>query len=131
MNTNANRWAVKVKNSLMNEAIQHIAFGFGYSWGRTNSNDISWINASFLIFNPDLKIITWANNELDFSDTVYQIVSTYEDVVYLFNHPPMNSKKIGYFEFKKDGSVSILSDGVFSKDVFDEVVAERAKFLGL
>jgi hypothetical protein len=132
MNPNTNKWAVEVATPNVSEAIQRIAFSYGYRWpvGPAEGEMVSHTNARFLMFTPDGNTIQWANYRQDVEAYVNQIVATFDKVVDLFKNPPQNKLKVGAdILVSKNGDVQA---GVWTihAELFDKLVAERAVFMG-
>lgn len=129
MNKNTNRWAVEVKNANLSEAIQTIAFSFGYKWiGDSESKLEKAITVKYLVFNPDTHQITWSTHweSLD----VNEITSDLDRAMELFKNPPENEVKVGSnITVKMDGNVNVLGH-VISGELFDKVVKQRDIILG-
>ena len=132
MNTNMSRWAVEVGHENLSEAVQTIAFSYGYSWFSWGDKTIGNTTAKFLIFNPETKAITYADFWYELEDTCNQVVTTFDGVMKLFKNPPTVDLVIGNFTITKSGDVTVCKGAtrsVIPSEDFDKVVNERAKFL--
>jgi hypothetical protein len=133
MINNTNAWAVTVDNPKFSEAIQRIAFSFGYKWSLLKEdNKPQYTNATALYFYPNSKSILYGTATDISRKDVCRVSNTLEEVIENFNNPPSNSS-IGKFQFYKDGSVLVGQMGrsvSIHKEEFDEAVVARNKFLG-
>lgn len=124
MNNKACMFYVNIKNRDESEAIQRIAFSFGYGWGGVKQV-VSYFEAPFLFFNPNQKIITYSFDKVFFENEVCVMCNTIEDVVRMF-HYLSNS---GNYVVNLDGSV--LYDGKrITSEKFDELSEVRNIILG-
>lgn len=120
-------WAVRCQDSKFNEAIQRIAFSFGYAWNSINKT-VQYSDARMLFFHPEDKVITYSyDNNTGLASVV---VNTVSEAMDLFVNPPSNLKKAAGMTLNKDGSVLVEKLGVYTKNEFDEVVETRKTFLG-
>lgn len=139
MNKQTNKWAVRIgKNANMAEAIQRIAFTFGYLWSG-GSNTVFNPNSEFIMVDPTTKRISYSTNywlEQDVHDQVQEIVQTFDRVVQLFNTPPVIevlSKPSLYSSLvtlEKNGNVKVSGLTLY-KSTFDAIVKERNAFIGV
>jgi hypothetical protein len=139
MNTNTSKWAVEIGdgNANLSEAIQTIAFSYGFTWdgfARNNwgENVVDHTLARFLVFNPETKVITCRNFRKDVENECSQLVSKVEDVVNLFKSPPSVSVsvKVGTdITVNKTGDV-YMKTFVIGSELFEQIVSIRNKLLG-
>jgi hypothetical protein len=129
MNKNTNKWAVEVGNANLSEAIQTIAFSYGYSWSGWGAKTVSNTTAKFLVFNPESKSIIFTNSRHEVEDSCNQVVTTFDAVMNLFKSPPQVSVRMGDWTIAKNGNVT-LSDIAIPADEFDRVVNKRNEVMG-
>lgn len=133
MNNKTNAWAVTVDNPKFSEAVQRIAFSFGYNWGPFgNDTKPQYTNATALCFYPNSKSIKYGTATDISSLDVCKVCNTLEEVVDNFNNPPFDNN-IGPLELYKDGSVLARQGNHFvaiSKEYFDKAVVVRNELLG-
>jgi hypothetical protein len=130
MNTNSSKWAVEVGNANLSEAIQTIAFSYGYSWSGWGAKTVDNTTAKFLVFNPESKALTYGNYRYELEDTCSQVVTTFDAVMTLLKTPPTTTVKVGSdITVSKSGDVSVRLWTVGS-DLFDKVVTARNTLLG-
>lgn len=129
MNNKTNKWAVLVSTPALNEAVQRIAFSFGYEWhgrGKSLSNNIE----NVLYFNPIDKKITFGMDSKEIELYACKVCNTLEQVMETFANPPNNQKRVlEIATLHKDGSVDLIGT-VLSSSKFDELVKIRNEFLG-
>jgi hypothetical protein len=133
MNNNTNAWAVTVDNPKFSEAIQRIAFSFGYNWGPfENDTKPQYTGATALYFYPNSKSIKYGTATKLLMKDVCRVSNTLEEVIENFNNPPSDNI-VGPFELFKDGSV-LARQGNHSvsihKEQFDKAVVVRNELLG-
>lgn len=129
MNTNTSKWAVEVGNANLSEAIQTIAFSYGYKWSDGRA-EVQLTDARYLCFNPESKTITYSGWWTDVEDNCSQIVTSFDQVMNLFKNPPQANLKVGY-DITVDKAGNVSSRGVvIGSSLFDQLVTERNKFLG-
>jgi hypothetical protein len=132
MNTNTNKWAVEVGNANLSEAIQTIAFSYGYVWAGSYRNEkkVSQLSAKFLVFTPSTMTITYSDSRFEVELAVNQVVTSFDSVMNLFKSPPAVSVKVGSdITVNKTGDVS-LKTFVIPSGLFDQVVTARNTLLG-
>ena len=132
MNPNTSKWAAEVSTKNISEAVQRIAFSYGYRWpiGPVNGEKVTQTQTRFLVFNPVDKSITYIHDRFTAEGYVSQIVSTFDQLVNLFTNPPANVLRVGSsIMVTKDGNVNVGAL-VLGADLFDKVVVERDIFLG-
>jgi hypothetical protein len=132
MNTNTTKWAVEVGNERLSKAVQTIAFSFGYSWAGGVQLP-QFVIDRYLKFDPEFKRIHSSDDRKSLETQVCKIVTSFDDVMKMFENPPKADLEIGDFTIAKDGTVMIykgIGKTVITSDEFDKVVAERNKYLG-
>lgn len=128
MKSNTSKWAVEIGNEKISEAVQRIAFSYGYNWTGVD-NRVQYTDRPFLVFDPDDKIITYSCNREHLKEKGYEIVLYIDKMVELFNNPPTADLKVGDFTIRKNGDIMLYNGVIVAGDKFDKVVNERAKFL--
>lgn len=128
MNKKTRQFAVQVSSPGHSEAVQRIAFSFGYGWPMDGKNIIH-TNAKFLVFDPEGMLIFWANLKSELMN-VEIVISTFEEVIKLFNNPPKSVLSVGNMNVWENGDVEFPFAGRLTSDGFDTVVREREKFIG-
>lgn len=133
MNNNTNKWAVAVGNVNLSEAIQLIAFQYGYRWPG-GGNKVQRTIAKYLIFNPEDKSILcaswWSDVDLSCSQVVNTIdtVNMFDQALSFFKTPP--TIKVGTdLVVNKLGDVVNQGTKTITADLFDKLVSERVKIL--
>lgn len=129
MNNKTNTWAVIIKNPQHSEAVQRIAFSFGYKWG-VYGEDLVYKDAKMLFFSPNSKIITYGLTEKIHNMEYSKVCNTIEQVVETFMNPPENQQRIvENVVIYKDGSVDLVGE-VLTSSKFDKLIKVRDEFLG-
>lgn len=129
MNKKTNTWAALVGSETISEAIQRIAFSFGYEWIQ-NGAQVSRKDAPVLCFNPNNKTITYEISRIGLEDKVCDICVSLDAVMNKFVMPPVpTEKRVGAATLFKDGSVYLDACSIRSKDM-DELIKARDEFLG-
>ena len=134
MNTNTNNWAMGVDTPNMCEAVQRIAFSYGYRWEGAKSESkmgqkIYRDHIKFLLFYPSTKTMQFTCLRPEAEKIVSKVVTSLEEAVLLFNNPPEDFLVVGNVKITSNGSV-IVADAVgMSAELFDEVVEKRRNFL--
>jgi hypothetical protein len=132
MNNKTNTWATVVLNPTLSEAIQRIAFSFGYNWPLSGKLEPKYTDATVLYFNPNDKSLTYGFSTDGLQTEVCKVCNTLEGVIELLNNPP-TINKVGPLKLFKDGSALALqgtNSVVISKDDFDKAVVVRNELLG-
>jgi hypothetical protein len=130
MNINTNKWAVSCVNPNFSEAVQRIAFSFGYDWLREKEHKPLNKTQKYLIFDPSSKCITYCSEGDNFEQYVYKLVFSIYEVVEMFNSPESNVLNVHCdIQVRKDGSIGVKGWGI-SSTLFDELVIKRDSFLG-
>lgn len=127
----ANTWAAQVGSREVSEAIQRIAFSFGYNWaGQNESNQsVQLFDIKVLYFHIEGKKITYgASAELTHL-YASKVCKTIDDVINAFKNSPLSKKVIGDTEIYEDGTV-VFGHTKQNAMEFDEVVKVRNEFLG-
>jgi len=138
MNNKNNLWAVLVDDPKMCEAVQRIAFSFGYQWNFMGDvrKQIRYLDAKVLYFNPDNKRISYDIHRRDVPILAYKVCTTMQDVMDCFANPPSRKNKSESF-----GGIEVFEDGTVvygdkpckvkvESDVFDKIVETRNKLMG-
>jgi hypothetical protein len=130
-------WAVAVQNPAISEAVQRIAFSFGYGWSaRPPGKDVvQYINSKWLVVTPHMKRIHHTQSDPTNFNGVIKVVNTISEVVELFKNPPKTTLSFNTnVVIHPTGQVSVLINAitsyVFESDKFDELVDKRSEFLG-
>lgn len=126
----ANTWAAQVGSREVSEAIQRIAFSFGYNWaGQNESNQsVQLFDIKVLYFHIEGKKITYgASAELTHL-YASKVCKTIDDVINAFKNSPLSKKVIGDTEIYEDGTV-VFGHTKQNAMEFDEVVKVRNEFL--
>jgi hypothetical protein len=131
MNTNAiNKWAVAVDRDYTSEAIQRIAFSFGYNWVNSGQQIMDF-ECKFLVFDPKEKVITHADNADFVKTAVNKIVYTINAVMDMFKNPPQEKLPFRHeVVVSKNGDVNFTIPLTLLSKTFDELVGSRNKFIG-
>jgi hypothetical protein len=138
MNNKTNKWTVFISSPNISEAIQLVAFSYGYSW-EAYGKKVSYTDKPYLVFDPDLKIIYYNENREYLKGVCCKIVENVQNVseaVDLLKNPPVVAKdecKVGDFTIARNGDVSIFkgtTEDVIEGETFDDLVVQRNKFLG-
>lgn len=131
MNNKTNSWAAIVGTTALSEAVQRVAFTFGYQWKGVGMN-ITGTSYPVLIFNPDDKTIGYSLDQRTIGNLVCKACVTFDQVMDLFKNPPKSKKmeKVGSLEVYDDGSVFVESGVAITSDVFNKVVEIRNKLMG-
>ncbi len=140
MNTNTNKWGVEVGGPEISEAIQRIAFSFGYRWAMDRNslrNEVRNVNGQVLVFNPDEKEITFCASRQSADRYVCKMIRIISEVVEMFKTPPVEAKEwqvsSNGHTVHKDGSVlfkNTTESVAVSSPAMDEVINLRNKFIG-
>lgn len=128
MNKNTNKWAVIIGSPNIGEAVQRIAFSFGYRWNFNSSIVHITAYGSALIFDPSSNQMLY-NLNLD-GNTVCKVCTTMEEVLDTFKNPPKAVKSVvfGNSEIYDDGSVLIAGTSMTVKE-FDNLIDTRNAFI--
>lgn len=136
MNTKTNKWATLVGSPASSEALQRLAFSFGYKWPGYNSGEVANTSYPVLFFNPDLKTIGFAFDTKTAEDMACKLCVTLDQVIELFKTPPDVKKQwldCNGNTVHKDGSV-LFGSGPRSVAVtsteMEEVIEARNKLMG-
>lgn len=129
MNNNTTTWAVEVGTSELSEAIQRIAFSFGYGW--PDGAGVKYTFGQYLIFNPELKLIHYSNNRSVVESCLCKIVITFDEIVKLFKEPPVkNWVHVDRTVITKNGDVKPIPSVTIDSAHFDKLVEARNKLMG-
>ena len=133
MNNKTNTWAAQVGSREASEAIQRIAFSFGYNWAdqTTSTQRVQLFDITVLFFHPEDKTITYGTSVSHAYLYACKVCRTIDDVINAFNNPPVikQKKTVGDTDIYHDGSVYFGHKDQNAKE-FDEVVKARNEFLG-
>jgi hypothetical protein len=139
MNPKTNTWAALVGSLAISEAIQRVAFSFGYKWPGYNSGEVVHTVYPVLFFNPDLKTILFGFDTKTVDDKACKLCITFDQVIELFKTPPVVKKELwvkvcdGTTTVHKDGFV-LFGSGPRSVAVtsteMEEVIEARNKLMG-
>ncbi len=89
MNKNTNKWAVNVDSENTSEAIQRLAFSYGYRWPEiTSLNESLYKDAPYLVFDPKYKLIQYCEDMEGVEKWAFVIYDELEDVIESFRNPP-------------------------------------------
>jgi hypothetical protein len=94
MNKRTNIWAVEVDNNKLSEAVQRIAFTYGYLWSSKKELEIRNTYFKYIYFNPTTKRICLKPNDLPMDDYVCKVVSTFVEIMDNLEFPPVVSKEV-------------------------------------
>lgn len=132
MNKRTNKFAVEVGSPNISEAVQRIAFSYGYNWIGSGKvpNEVKYTDSKFLCFDSVHKSITWASNKFDLVSIMNQIVNTFEDAMVLFKNPPKVSAMVGTSEIFVNGDVKIGGIVTVDSEMWEKLVKERNAYLG-
>jgi hypothetical protein len=135
MNNKTNTWAAFAGDVGTSEAIQRVAFSFGYNWPGSAPGQVMNHSYPVLFFNPDSKLITHGYKDAIDSNACKLCVSIAQ-LVELFKNPPKIKEtevELNNCSVHKDGSVLFgkgnRSVAVSSRDM-DEVIKARNKLTG-
>lgn len=136
MNKNTNVWAAIVGGPSESEAIQRIAFTFGYKWD--NGLDCPYaVKYPALLFDADTKTISYSDDRNGLDDKVCQVCVSLVQAMNLFLTPPNNPKKkektVKTMRIFEDGSALVGNSPVlydFSPADFEEAIKIRNKLMG-
>lgn len=137
MNTKTNTWATLVGSLAISEAIQRVAFSFGYKWPGHTEGEVVNTRYPVLFFNPDLKTIGFAFDTKDVDLMACKLCVTLDQVVQLLKTPPVVKKELWVklcngTTVHKDGSV-LFGSGTRSVAVcsteMEEVIETRNKLM--
>lgn len=141
MNKATNHWAVYAGTTQICEAIQRIAFSFGYRWNWDFDKNNVRSTPVHLIFNPDNKTITYTDlkNTVWLNNNVNIVVYSFDKVINFLKVPPVievpQVLKISNDTIEKNGDVIFNRFGQaplkVSSDIFDKIVKDRSEFLGI
>lgn len=93
-----NSWAFKVASPELSEAIQLVAFSYGYKWqGWQDQLEVIFKDCKYLIFNYKEKTITWTNCESTVLAYTDKTVTSFEDAIKLLQSPPTNFVRVKDF----------------------------------
>jgi hypothetical protein len=126
MNNRTNRWAVQVTPKL-SEAVQRIAFSYGYKW-HAGPAEVRYTEYPFLTFHPDTKTFGFVSENDIVKDHVSRVVTTFEDVIDLFNNPPESPLVMEGTVILRNGDVKPHAL-VLAAEHFDKVVKARDELL--
>lgn len=136
MNKNTNVWAALIGGPAESEAIQRIAFSFGYKW----SNGLNCpyaLKFPILLFDADTKTIRHSDDKVSLDKTVCEVCVSLVQAMKLFlsppNNPKMKMKAVKTAKVFEDGSVLVGNSPVlydFSSEDFEEVVKQRNQLMG-
>lgn len=128
-NNKTTRWAVKVDNVYISEAIQRVAFSFGYYW--SSGPVVSYTDANYLVFDAKTKLITFTYTIDTVKETISKIVNSLDNVIDMFKNPPQEK-----LEFRpeilvsRNGDVTFTLPLIMNNNTFDDLVNDRNKFIG-
>ena len=134
MNNKKSRlFAYKIRNVTDSEIVQRLASTFGYKWYEDdNVNKIEVLSYGWLVFDPDMKQVIWANNINYIESNVNVAVECIESLLSLFISPPM----IIYQKIFND-NITLYSNGVvifknnitLSTNEFEKLYSVRKEFI--
>lgn len=133
MNKNTNQWAVMVGNINVSEAVQRIAFSFGYEWLGSGKAIYDTAGNQILYFNPDNKRITCGLDCRKLSNLdACKVCYTLEEAMETFKNPPQGVKmvEIGNVKIYNDGSLLVSDDYPLDSKVVDKIFETRIKLMG-
>jgi len=139
MNNKTNTWAAIVGSATLSEAVQRVAFSFGYKWPNGyRQGEIVATGYPVLFFNPEDKTISFGFDRT-VSDKACKVCTTFDQVMELFKNPPKVVKELEKFRLSngsilyKDGSC-LFNDGIrtfsISSADMDEAIKVRSKLMG-
>lgn len=127
MNNRTNRWAVQVTPKL-SEAVQRIAFSYGYKW-HAGPSGVRYTQYPFLIVHPDTKAFGFCEKDpVENQELVSRVVTTFEDVIDLFNNPPESPLVVEGTVILRNGDVKPHALELAAEH-FDKVVKARDELL--
>lgn len=136
MNTKTNTWATLVGSLGISEAVQRVAFSFGYKWSGHKSGEVVNTNYPVLYFNPDLKTIDFGVDTKTVDENACKLCVMLDQVVELLKTPPDVKKRwvklYNGTTVHKDGSV-LFDSGTRSVAVssteMEEVIEARNELM--
>lgn len=127
--------AAFVGNPAISEAVQRIAFTFGYKWLATGQTINTIDDFKVLYFNIIDKTITGGFNTRNVNDEAYEVCIQFEKLIdALKNSVNVHMTKVGNIEVYRDGSVTVKGNEAsrhsMNSEEFEKVVEARNKLLG-
>jgi hypothetical protein len=115
INENVNVWAVQVDTTEASEAVQRVAFSFGYGWPgewpfTDGVKEVNHTDRKSLYFYPDEKVIRHGTNPFESIVPVCKVCTTIVEVIQLLKNPPV-AKKVKTVSMSKCGSHDVFADG--------------------
>lgn len=132
MNNKTHLWAVRVSNTEFSEAVQRIAFSFGYHWAGEQDQVVKYTSEPVLCFDSVRKTIKYLTQLDNVQNYVCKVCFSLEDVIATFNSPPkvIKTEKVGQFEIDEDGTVLFKGIYHFTSECFNNVIEVRNKLMG-
>lgn len=131
MNNKTNSWAAIVGTNALSEAVQRVAFTFGYEWKWTGKCIIA-TGYPVLIFNPNDKTIGYALGQQDVDNLVCKVCVTFDQVMDTFKNSPKVKKveEVGCVKVHEDGSLLVEETYVIDGKDIDKIIDVRNKLMG-
>lgn len=139
-NSKSTEWAALVGSPAISEAVQRIAFTFGYRWITTHDK-VNHTDAPVLIFNSANKVISYESKSVGLSEKVCKVCVCLDEVIQTFQNPPT---EVSESRETLENGTTVFSDGsvlfrkyklsketvaLTSPDI-DEMISVRNKLLG-
>lgn len=125
--------AALVGNSAMSEAVQRIAFTFGYKWAANIGQKVYSVDSPVLYFNTQDKIIKHGMVARNAGHEAYKVCVTMDQLIDALKNP-VNVVQVGNVDVSSDGSVTVKGNEAsrhsMNSEEFEQVVEARNKLLG-
>lgn len=125
--------AALVGNSSMSEAVQRIAFTFGYKWAASIGQKVYSADSPVLYFNTQEKVIKHGTIARNAGHEAYKVCVTMDQLIDALKNP-VNVVQVGNVEISSDGSVTVKGNEAsrhsMNSEEFERVVEARNKMMG-